>query len=146
MSKLIIDTPSLQSLRQRYTATFITFVFWVLWFYLWIPLITFLGWWFQAQVYQYEMITIGGFQAVKDAAVIFLMVTTLLPGCLALWSFYNLRRFKGFTHDGPPTVVTSKEIKAYFSVSDQDFSAVRAGKVISIDFDEQDKRSFTIVR
>ena len=44
MINLIIDKPALQALPDRLVWAAVTAVFWLIWFYLWLPWITLVAW------------------------------------------------------------------------------------------------------
>jgi biofilm PGA synthesis protein PgaD len=141
---LIIDSPKLQSLKLKYTSTFLTLVFWVIWFYLWIPLVTLLGWWFQIDAIQYHMVTMEGYRAFLDALPIFLAITAGLSTTLALWAFYNFSRFRGIDRRKPSLPVSQKELRQFFAISQDDIISAQSGKILTIHFDQDDKINLTI--
>jgi len=137
-NKFIIDTPDLQSLRLRYTSTLLTLIFWVIWFYLWIPIITLVGWWFQVQVFEHTMITMGGFQSFLDELPAFASYILILVLSLALWSAYNYFRFKGLERRKPLSPATRMDILKKFQIDDKDLDILRQSQIVSVTFDEND--------
>ncbi len=141
---LIIDSPKLQSLKLKYTSTFLTLVFWVLWFYLWIPVVTLLGWWFQIDTIQHQMVTMGGYRAFLDALPTFLLITAGLSSALATWAFYNFTRFKGIDRRKPSLPVNQQALQQVFGINGNDLIAAQSGKILTIHFDQDDKMRITV--
>jgi len=142
-SDLIFDSPKLQSLKLRFASTTLTFLFWVVWFYLWIPIVTLVGWWFQVETMQHEMVTLGGFQAFLDALPGFLFVTACLTGTLTVWALYNFIRFKGQDRRKPLPTVQKEDLLSTFSISEADLLQATTNKISTISIDENDKITVT---
>lgn len=138
-NKLIFDSPGLQSIKFKYASTAITLIFWVVWFYLWIPLVTFAGWWFQIDTIQHQMITLEGFHAFLDELPFFLLVTACIVGTLSIWAFYNFMRFKGVDRRKPLAPVKQSDILDTFSISETDLELALSSKVSVILIDDDDK-------
>jgi len=137
-NKFIIDTPKLQSLQLKYTSTIFTLIFWVLWFYLWIPLVTLVGWWFQIDTIQHTMITLNGFHAFLLELPILLTYILILIGLLAVWSSYNYFRFKGLERRKPLRPVSQNDILSKFSIDEVELGIIQENKIILIKFDENE--------
>ncbi|MDP3334575.1 MAG: poly-beta-1,6-N-acetyl-D-glucosamine biosynthesis protein PgaD, partial [Methylococcaceae bacterium] len=73
MKDLIINTPSLQSIKQKYVSALFTFVFWVVWIFLWTPLVTLIGWILGVDLVIFQMIELGGYQGVVADFILFLL-------------------------------------------------------------------------
>lgn len=142
-NSLIIDTPKLQSLRQRFASTFLTLVFWVLWFYLWIPIVTLLGWWLQVEAIQHQMVTLGGYKAFLDALPTFLAITAGFSALLAIWALYNFARFRGLDRRKPSSPVDQKALLQVFNISQDDLITAQTEKVMVVYFDQDEKITIT---
>ncbi|RLA23477.1 MAG: poly-beta-1,6-N-acetyl-D-glucosamine biosynthesis protein PgaD [Gammaproteobacteria bacterium] len=138
-NNLIIDSPKLQSLKLKYTSAFLTLVFWVLWFYLWIPLITLLGWWLQVDSFQHQMVTMAGYRAFLDVLPTFLLITAGLATTLSMWAFYNFVRFRGVDRRKPSPPVSQKALQKAFSISQDDLITAQTEKTLTIHFDQDGK-------
>ena len=92
---LIIETPDLQGLRQRYAYALITLVFWILWFYLWIPVISLVAWLLSADVFYREMILLDGLRGLADLLGWYGLVITVIVVFYSAWALYNQVRFRG---------------------------------------------------
>src|SRR6056300_934320 len=94
MNPLIINRPSLQSSQQRIIYPILTFLFWLLWIYIWLPLVSLIAWGFGVQLYYDEMILNHGLEALMNMAGIYAMVVLLIGTMLISWAVYNLKRFR----------------------------------------------------
>jgi biofilm PGA synthesis protein PgaD len=92
---LIIEHPEWQTPKQKYFIGFVTLGFWMLWFYLWAPLISLIAWLFGIHVFQYQMIELGGYKGVLRLMTNYAIVIVVMGGSLILWATYNIQRFGG---------------------------------------------------
>lgn len=92
---LIIERPDLQTLSQRWGYRSVTIMAWILWFYLFIPLLSFIAW-----VVGLSLIYRLMLQDLDVAEFWQLLATYgagigVLAGCYLLWAFYSYLRFRG---------------------------------------------------
>lgn len=92
---LIIDRPDLQAWEQKAFFGALTAAFWVLWVFLWLPLVTLLGWVFFGYQFQFHMINLGGYQGFMDLLKIYALIILFMNGALIAWAKYNHLRFRG---------------------------------------------------
>lgn len=120
---LIIDHPKEVPLPRRVGWGFVTFLFWMLWFYLWVPLITFVAWALglnQAfNVFQWE----NDVMELKRLVVIYILIIAALGSCLLLWAFSEFMRFRNLNRRTKPTSVRTEECAAYAEVRAKDMEA-----------------------
>jgi biofilm PGA synthesis protein PgaD len=137
MKDLIIDTPSLQSLKQKYLSTFLTFVFWVVWIFLWTPLITLIGWLLGIDWMYFQMIELGGYEAVANDFMYFLLYVTIMAGMLAIWASYNFFRFRNVDRRLalPPT--DNSQLSEFFKVDMATLSQKQHTQCLSVSFDDE---------
>jgi biofilm PGA synthesis protein PgaD len=95
VSPPIINQPRLQTLRQRYAYSALTFVFWAIWLYLWLPLISLLAWFIGIRLFHDEMIVHRGYQAFFNLVGWYALVVLIIGSTLLGWAGYNLFRFRG---------------------------------------------------
>ena len=137
INKFIIDTPKLQTLRLKYTSAVITLIFWIIWFYLWVPLITLAGWWFQLKFFQQEMLIVDGLDAFLDVLPVFIAITLALNGTLAIWALYNFIRFKGMDRrKGLPPVQTN-DLLQLWAISEASLTGAQTNKISTISISEE---------
>ena len=134
---LIIDTPSLQSLRQRYGYALLTLLFWILWFYLWIPLISLVAWLLGIELFHREMIVLDGLRGLLDLLGWYGLTIALLGGCYTGWALYNQLRFRGKSRRRSPPPVEPLELAAAFDIEPALILPLQEAKRIVIVHDEE---------
>ena len=139
MRDLIIDTPSMQSLWQRFSSILLTFFFWIVWFFIWTPLVTAIAWYIGLDLIYFEMFEMDGYKAMIHDFTIFLGVVTLLGGSLAVWAAYNFFRFRGVDRRAALIPVSSQEIAEYFEIKETELKKNQQAKVISVSFNDTGK-------
>lgn len=137
MKDLILDSPSMQTLWQRYSSVIITFVFWVLWFFLWVPVITAIAWYLGLHLTYFEMFEMDGFKAVIQDFLAFLKVVALLGGSLAVWAGYNFLRFRGKDRRKAVSPVNVEEVASYFKLDPGLVLEQQKTKLLTVTFSEE---------
>ncbi|MCD2450647.1 poly-beta-1,6-N-acetyl-D-glucosamine biosynthesis protein PgaD [Methylicorpusculum oleiharenae] len=136
MRPLIIDSPNLQSLKQKYLSTLLTFVFWVIWLYLWMPLITLIGWWTGIDLFYVHMIKLNGNQLLYQDLFFFLKGISLLGSTLAIWALYNYFRFRKVDRRTALPPVKNEQLSAFFGIEKDNLHNLQDTKYISVYFDQ----------
>ncbi len=139
MKPLIINSPSLQSLKQKYISAALTFIFWILWFYLWIPVITLLGWWAGADMFYLQMIELGGVELLFQDLKFILKCIALLGGSLAVWAAYNYYRFRNLERRTPLPNVSKEALAQHFGIDPKSLTDLQNAKYINVQFDDNGK-------
>ncbi len=139
MTDLVINTPSMQSLWQRYSSIVFTFVFWIIWFFLWIPVVTGLAWYLGFDLVYFEMFEQEGYKVVLFDFFRFLMVVAFLGGALAIWAAYNYFRFRGKDRRKVQSPVPMKEMADFFEVEQALVERFQRVKSVSVSFDNAGK-------
>lgn len=132
---LIIDSPSLQSLRQRYLSATFTFIFWTIWIFLWTPLLTLIGWLLGLDLVYIEMIELKGYQAVVADFGLFLICIGIIGSILGIWAAYNFFRFKDMERRAAIKPVDNPQLAAFFQVDPQTLTRQQKTQCLSVSFD-----------
>lgn len=135
MKPLIIATPSLQSLRQKYVSTVVTFAFWVIWIFLWTPLVTLVGWLLGIEQVYFQMIELDGYREVLADFVLFLEWVAAIGGALAVWALYNFLRFRNVERRMALPPVKTTQQAAFFHVDVAILSKHQETRCLSVSFD-----------
>jgi biofilm PGA synthesis protein PgaD len=135
MKPLVIDTPSLQSLRQKYFSTVITFVFWVVWIFLWTPLVTLLAWFLGIDQVYLQMVELDGYKEVVDDLLLFLQCVAVMGGSLAVWALYNFGRFRNVERRTSLPPVSNAQLSDFFHVDAATISQQQTVQCLSVSFD-----------
>ncbi len=134
---LIINRPDVLTLRQRFADGFLTFLFWLIWFYLWIPLLSLGGWIFGIDLFHDEMIVREGLQSLTELLGWYLLVIFLISTTLGVWAMVNLWRFRGKDRRGARPVVADEVLANDFNVTAEQVNQWRACKRLVISHDPQ---------
>jgi biofilm PGA synthesis protein PgaD len=116
MKDVIIDRPSLQTARQHFIYGSLTLLFWVLWIYLWLPLLALAGWYLGFHLAYEEMVVKHGFDALKAMLVTYAIVVAYLGGSLLVWAYYNFFRFHGVERRVRRTPVSGADQAGYYQL------------------------------
>jgi len=94
-AELIIEDPQLQTTGQKVLYGLLTLVFWMIWIYLWLPLITVAAWAFGVQRFFDFLLIEEGIAALNRVFHFYLIVVAVMGGTLLAWAHYNRLRFSG---------------------------------------------------
>jgi len=133
---LIFNRPDLQSKRQRWLYWVLTLIAWAIWVYLWVPLITLVAWYLGFRAFAREIVLPDPATMINTGAL-YLAIILLLGSLLVGWSRYNLRRFGGEDRRSHAPHVADEELRRWFGVSAESLARLRAGKVLTVDYNEQ---------
>lgn len=139
--KLIIEHPEWQTPRQRILLGFLTLVFWMAWFYLWIPFISLLAWIFGIRIFQYHMIELEGYKGLVDLLGWYALVIFLLGGSLVAWATYNIQRFNKVARRNPRPVVSIEAQAKHFNVDNNELEVWRNSQLLVIEYDDDSQLS-----
>lgn len=114
---LIIDRPDLQAWQQKALFGALTAIFWAVWVFLWLPLVTLLGWLFFGYRFQFHMIELDGYEGFLELLAIYAVVILFMGGGLIAWAKYNHWRFRGTDRRKGYGVPTTAQLAAYYAVS-----------------------------
>lgn len=130
---LIIERPDLQTPPQRVMSGMLTAAFWVVWIYLWLPLIGVLGWAFGVSRFYEEMITFDGYEALLELLDVYLKVVALLAGSLIAWAVYNWIRFRGEDRRKARAEVTTAEIAEYAGLDAAQLERWQSAQILRVE-------------
>lgn len=92
--QLIIDSPSVLRLKDRFAEVSITLFFWLVLLYLWQPVFSLLAWLFQGYSFYRHMYALGGYHAFGVVALNYLWLIFLIDGVFLFWAITNQLRFR----------------------------------------------------
>ncbi len=137
MNPHIIQRPDMQTLRQRFGYSFLTFLFWVIWFYLWIPLLSLAGWLFGVEIFYDEMVVREGLQTLLDLLGLYVLVIFLISATLGIWAAVNLWRFRGKERRSARVAVDDASLADDFGVTTEQVACWRQSRRLLMSHDEQ---------
>jgi biofilm PGA synthesis protein PgaD len=136
MRPLIIESPNLQDLRQRYAFAALTLVFWVVWFYLWIPLVSLVAWLMGIEVFYDQMILLDGLRGLRDLLGWYGLVIALLGLSLGGWAWYNFKRFGGREKRRDSPLLEPEAIAGHFGLTEGQLAAAKSAQRLVIVHDD----------
>lgn len=135
---LIIDQPDLKSRPLILGEGVLTIFFWGFWFYLWLPLVSLLAWWLGYQIFYRQMVELGGFSGFIEQLNIFGSGVALVSGAMAIWSFYNLKRYGSYNRRNRFLETDMDALAETFSIPVQKLPQIQQAKRIVFTFTEDD--------
>lgn len=136
MTPIIIERPELQSPLQRATTRGLTFVFWVIWIYLWLPLISLLAWWAGIELFREHMLDNNGYKILFDDINWYGLVIVVSGVILVGWARYNLLRFRDRESRKNPLIVDLAAYAQHFKIDAQRLKQWQAAKRLVIHHDK----------
>ena len=136
LNSLIISRPSLQTLRQRVTSTVLKFVFWALWIYLWLPLVTLIAWLLGIDLVHIHMVKLAGFGGLIGVLQEYLITIGLVGAVLACWALYNYLRFRDKTRRKSLKPVTNFDLQKSFQVNERVLADAQKSRFVAVRFNE----------
>lgn len=133
---LIIERPELQTPQQRYIFSFLTLIFWIIWFYLWLPLLSLFAWLLGFEYFYESMIRLNGFQGLLDLIGWYGIVIAASAVILVFWSAYNLSRFQGKNKRTTNIRVSGEQMAGFFHIKESAVQTCQHEKRVVIDFNQ----------
>jgi biofilm PGA synthesis protein PgaD len=137
VKRIVINRPELQSPLQRVTTRGITLVFWVIWIYLWLPLISLVAWWVGIQLFREHMLDNDGYQALFNDMHQYALTITFIAVALIGWARYNLLRFRDKDNRKASKHVDLADQAQYLKIEAQQLCQWQTAKRLVIHHDKQ---------
>jgi biofilm PGA synthesis protein PgaD len=135
-TQVIFDRPELQARRHRWVYSTLTLIAWVIWMYLWLPVVTLVAWYLGVRIFVREIV-IPDPRTMLAVSIGYLLVVVIMGIVLLVWSQYNLRRFGGHDRRRTPPPVTDRETLDWFVISPEKLHGFRSGYSIIVEHDEE---------
>lgn len=133
---LIIEHPEWQTFRQRTLYALITLAFWVLWAYLWQPLLDFFGWAVGLSAYRQAGTPQEDYLGLLHLFGIYTLVIAVLGGSLVLWALYNYLRFRGADRRRPRPAVNAADQGLHYTLDPDELRGWQQERRLVIHHDE----------
>lgn len=135
MKDIIINQPHLQSFRQKCGSIFMSVFSWLLWLYFLWPLFTLGAWLMGLKSLSDEIRWFGGYKTLLELLQLYGEIVVIIA---AIWLFWTL--YLSWLHSSVPpkrtAPVTDQQLAAAFKVDVARLAAARAGKKLTVHFDE----------
>jgi biofilm PGA synthesis protein PgaD len=135
-STLIIEKPELQSNIHRYGWGSVTFVFWVIYIYLWLPLITLVAWWFGAKMFNLQMIQLDGYKGLLNNLGLYFVIIVVISLILIGWAELERMRFKDNLRRLMNNDITVGEVAQKYNMHEHELAHFRQKKSMLIHFSD----------
>ncbi len=135
-NNLIIENPSLQSLSQRYGWFSVTFLFWLIYVYLWLPLLSLFAWWLGYKTFIHHMIELNGQVGFFNVLGFYLVVITSLTISLVGWARLELMRFRDKSQRLKPEPISVKDAADFYHLDVATLKLLQENRNVTIHFDE----------
>ncbi|MBI1890650.1 MAG: poly-beta-1,6-N-acetyl-D-glucosamine biosynthesis protein PgaD [Burkholderiales bacterium] len=139
MKDLIFEKPSLAPLPQRVGWAFFTALFWILWIYLWLPLITLFVWiggFYSYGDYYADVKMQNEIGSLRHLIAIYTIVILAMGASLLLWARIEFIRFHKVNRRSRPVPVTAEELAAYASLPQQEVAAWQSTRRVVMQHDD----------
>lgn len=147
---MIIDRPDLQSKAERYGWGSITLAFWVLYVYLWLPLLTLAAWWIGVKLFNYHMIELQGYSGLIDKLDLYSVIILAISAILIGWAELNRMRFKNQLRRTDNVDVTVYEVAEKYDLDADKLTELRQKKSMTVYFSDNgsisDIREYELIR
>lgn len=141
MKTLIIEKPLLSPLPNRIGWMFFTALFWMVWIYLWMPLITLFFWWFGFSLFDKYFLhsTINESSDIKRMFFIYLLIVIALGGSLLTWAGTEFMRFHYLHRRNKPLPVDAKELANLIQIPTDKMAELSLARRMTAHHDENGK-------
>jgi biofilm PGA synthesis protein PgaD len=134
---LIIDKPHLQSHYVRYGWGMVTFMFWTVYMYLWMPLITLFAWWIGVKLFNKHFIELQGTSGLLEKLNLYAFIILLISATLIMWAYVEQMRFKGKHRRQVRSAVTVQQVAEHHQMNAQELASLMKKKLLEVHFSNQ---------
>lgn len=132
----IIYRPDLQPRPQRLLFSSLTALAWLIWLYLFLPLVSVLAWWFGVDLFAQFILD------PEDSAHLLTLlryfgVVIVAAVVIVAWSTYNLRRFGGLDRRKNIPPVSDAELCERFNTNQETLERLRTGRRLVLELDPE---------
>lgn len=128
-----IDEP--KYVRNKSAGYGLFFLGWLVWIWLFLPLLTLLLWWYEGySIYHYLIIGTGPDGSISLLHIALAIVIFIL--CLLVWASYNWIRFHNKERRHAPIPVTAEHLAQSFDLQVADIETLKQAKNVTLHYDE----------
>lgn len=118
-----------------------TAIMWMLYVYLWVPLLSLGAWGLGFELAYDVMIRSGGIKSLGPTLLTYLSVLGAIVAMVVLWSLTNRARFRHSPRRKAVRTVSDEEMAGWFGIDREALKQLRASKCARIDFDPEGRPS-----
>jgi len=131
---MIIDRPDRQSRGHRIGFGLITLFFWLIWIYLWLPLITAFAWYLGFERFRHVFVELEGFDGLLEVLGTYFTILQLIVVVFLGWSLYNQHRFGGKDQRRLVRKTNYRTMCDSFGLSRHGLNRLRHAKTATVDY------------
>jgi biofilm PGA synthesis protein PgaD len=120
--KLILNMPDLVARHTKIGSSVFTVVFWGIFVYLWMPLITVVAWMLGLYHSYGELTYVRELSNLEHLAFIYAMIVLALGSSLLLWALQEYLRFRNVNRRREPVAVALHELASYVNFQESDIA------------------------
>jgi biofilm PGA synthesis protein PgaD len=120
--KLILNMPDLVSRHTKIGSSIFTVVFWAIFVYLWMPVITVIAWMAGLNHAYGEMSYMREVKDLTHLALVYATIVAALGGSLLMWALQEYLRFRNVNRRREPVPVNNREVAAYVDIPESDIA------------------------
>jgi biofilm PGA synthesis protein PgaD len=141
MKTLIIEKPSLSPLPNRIGWAFFTAFFWIVWIYLWMPLITLLLWWFGFTIFDKYFLhySLSELVELEQLIILYNIVIAVLAVSLLAWAGIEFLRFRHVHQRHQPMPVEIAELAEFAHIPTNKMAELSSTRRMIVHHDEHGK-------
>ena len=141
MKQLIFEKPHLAPLPSRIGWAFFTAAFWIIWVYLWMPLITLLMWALGFRYYDTHFLHNSPTELMdlRNIFVLYLSIIVTLGASLLAWARTEYLRFRNVNRRTRPAAVTTDELAEFAKIKPDTMATLSRVRHMPAHHDEHGK-------
>jgi poly-beta-1,6-N-acetyl-D-glucosamine biosynthesis protein PgaD len=129
-----IHRPELQTRMQRSIYAVLSTIGWLVWLYLFAPLVSALAWLFGYE--RFNQYVLNNTSNAMHTLVVYVVIIGAAGLAFVLWATYNLFRFRGVQRRAAAQPATLAEVARINGISEQAVTTIRRAKVQRVHHDE----------
>ncbi|MDN0084718.1 poly-beta-1,6-N-acetyl-D-glucosamine biosynthesis protein PgaD [Crenobacter sp. SG2305] len=133
---VIIEAEHNLTLMQRLVSMSLTTLLWLFWMYLWMPLISLIGWYFGIQLIYDQMVLREGWYSLIKLLLVYALIVAALSGLLLVWARINYYRFAGRERRRRAPDLSLAVLASDFGLSRATVEAGQASRIAVVYHDE----------
>jgi len=133
---VIIEAEHNLTLTQRLVSMSLTTLLWLFWMYLWMPLISLIGWYFGIELIYDQMVLREGWYSLVKLLLVYVLIVSVLSGLLLAWARINYYRFAGRERRQRATGLSLAALAGDFGLSRATVDAGQASRIAVVYHDE----------
>ena len=130
----IIERSDLESPRKRRVGQLISLLAWMVWIYLFTPLIALVGWAMGVQLFEQHILDdpLGTLKTVQIYAGVIAIAGVVFIG----WAGYNWFRFHDLERRRAPPPVDTRQLAKHFGITAEEAETIEHDRVVTVHFNQ----------